>query len=94
MDGASGSSEASWPALAAACNEPASCEFTEDRRPRRNPMLKWALIFLVISIITGLLGFTGISAATAGIAKILFYIFIVVTLVVVIVAFAIGQAVF
>ena len=32
-------------------------------------MLKWALIFFVISIITGLLGFTGISAASAGIAS-------------------------
>jgi uncharacterized membrane protein YtjA (UPF0391 family) len=37
-------------------------------------MLKWALIFFVISIVAGLLGFSGISAATAGIAKILFYI--------------------
>jgi uncharacterized membrane protein YtjA (UPF0391 family) len=44
-------------------------------------LLKWALIFLVISIIAGILGFTGISAASADIARILFYIFIVIFLV-------------
>jgi len=38
-------------------------------------MLKWALIFFVISIIAGLLGFTGIAAGAAGIAKILFVLF-------------------
>jgi uncharacterized membrane protein YtjA (UPF0391 family) len=35
-------------------------------------MLKWALIFFVVSIVAGFLGFSGVSAATAGIAKILF----------------------
>ena len=57
-------------------------------------MLKWALIFFVISVIAGLLGFTGVSAATAGIAKILFGIFLVIAIIWVIVAFAVGQAVF
>ena len=62
--------------------------------PRRYIMLKWALIFFVISIVTGLLGFTGISAAAGGIAKILFYIFIALTVIVVIIALAIGQFIF
>jgi uncharacterized membrane protein YtjA (UPF0391 family) len=44
-------------------------------------VLRWALIFLVISIIAGLFGFAGISVAAAGIAKILFFIFVVVFLV-------------
>jgi uncharacterized membrane protein YtjA (UPF0391 family) len=44
-------------------------------------LLKWALIFFVISIIAGILGFTGISAASADIARILFYIFVVIFLV-------------
>ena len=57
-------------------------------------MLKWALIFFVISVITGFLGFTGISAATAGIAKILFYVFIALLVLTLIVALAIGQFVF
>jgi uncharacterized membrane protein YtjA (UPF0391 family) len=40
-------------------------------------MLKWALIFFIISIIAGALGFTGIARGAAGIAKILFAIFLV-----------------
>ena len=44
-------------------------------------MLRWALIFLVISLIAALFGFTGISVAAAGIAKVLFFIFVVITLV-------------
>ena len=56
-------------------------------RPRNVPeeravtLLKWALIFLVISIIAGLLGFTGISAGAADIARFLFYVFVVIFLV-------------
>jgi uncharacterized membrane protein YtjA (UPF0391 family) len=44
-------------------------------------LLKWALIFLVVSIIAGILGFTGISAASADIARFLFYVFVVIFLV-------------
>ena len=44
-------------------------------------LLKWALLFFVISIIAGILGFTGVSAASADIARILFYIFLVIFLV-------------
>ena len=43
-------------------------------------MLKWALIFFVISVIAGGLGFTGLSAATAGLARILFFIAVVIFL--------------
>ncbi len=32
-------------------------------------ILKWALIFFVISIIAGVLGFTGVSVASADIAR-------------------------
>ncbi len=35
-------------------------------------MLKWALIFLVISLVAGALGFTGVAASAGKIAKILF----------------------
>jgi uncharacterized membrane protein YtjA (UPF0391 family) len=34
-------------------------------------LLKWALIFLVVSIVAAVFGFGGISAASADIAKIL-----------------------
>jgi uncharacterized membrane protein YtjA (UPF0391 family) len=44
-------------------------------------LLKWALIFFVVSVIAGVLGFTGISAASADVARILFYIFVVIFLV-------------
>lgn len=37
-------------------------------------MLKWALIFFVISLVAALFGFTGLAAGAAAIAKILFYI--------------------
>jgi uncharacterized membrane protein YtjA (UPF0391 family) len=39
-------------------------------------MLRWALIFFVISIVAAIFGFGGISEATADIAQILFYIFL------------------
>jgi uncharacterized membrane protein YtjA (UPF0391 family) len=50
----------------------------EPIQQQESVMLKWALIFFVVSLIAGFFGFSGVSAATAGIAKILFYIAIVV----------------
>jgi uncharacterized membrane protein YtjA (UPF0391 family) len=44
-------------------------------------ILKWALIFFLVSIVAGLLGFTGVSAATADVARFLFYVFVVIFLV-------------
>jgi uncharacterized membrane protein YtjA (UPF0391 family) len=44
---------------------------------KENAMLKWALLFALISLVAGLLGFTGIAAGAAGIAKILFVLFLV-----------------
>jgi uncharacterized membrane protein YtjA (UPF0391 family) len=44
-------------------------------------LLKWALLFFVVSIVAGILGFTGVSAASADIARVLFYIFVVIFLV-------------
>lgn len=57
-------------------------------------MLRWALIFFVVSLVAGALGFTGIAAGAGRIARILFGLFLVVAIVVVVVAVAIGQAVF
>ena len=57
-------------------------------------MLKWALIFFVVSLVAGALGFTNIASGAAGLAKILFGLFLVIAVVIVIIAFAIGQAVF
>jgi uncharacterized membrane protein YtjA (UPF0391 family) len=44
-------------------------------------LLKWALIFFLVSVVAGILGFTDISAASADIARFLFYVFVVIFLV-------------
>lgn len=45
------------------------------------PMLRWALIFLLIGLVAGLLGFTTLAGASIAIAKILFFVFMVLFLV-------------
>jgi uncharacterized membrane protein YtjA (UPF0391 family) len=57
-------------------------------------MLKWALIFFVISIIAGALGFTNVAAGTAGIARILFGLFLIVAIIFLVLAFTAGQLIF
>jgi uncharacterized membrane protein YtjA (UPF0391 family) len=47
-------------------------------------MLKWAIIFFVISLIAGFLGFTGVASTTRTIAKVFFFIFLAIFLVVLI----------
>lgn len=39
-------------------------------------MLRWALIFFVISIVAAIFGFGGISDAASDVAQVLFYIFL------------------
>jgi len=46
-------------------------------RPLRCPMLRYAIIFLVIAIIAAVFGFGGIAGEAVWIAKILFFVFIV-----------------
>jgi uncharacterized membrane protein YtjA (UPF0391 family) len=55
-------------------------------------ILKWALIFFLISIVAGVFGFTGVSAASADIARVLFYIFGVIFLILLILGFTIFRA--
>ena len=40
-------------------------------------MLRWALIFFVISLVAAVLGFSGISSTAAGMAELLFYVFLI-----------------
>jgi uncharacterized membrane protein YtjA (UPF0391 family) len=56
-------------------------------------ILKWALIFLVISLVAALFGFTGISEASADIARVLFYIFVIIFLILLILGFSIFRSV-
>jgi uncharacterized membrane protein YtjA (UPF0391 family) len=44
-------------------------------------MLKWAILFFVISLIAGLFGFAGISQGAADISRILFFVFLAICVV-------------
>ncbi len=55
-------------------------------------ILKWALIFLAVSIVAGLFGFTGLSAASADLARILFYIFVAIFIVLLVLGLTIFRA--
>jgi uncharacterized membrane protein YtjA (UPF0391 family) len=57
-------------------------------------MLKWALIFFVISLIAGVFGFTGIAAGAQSIAKVLFFIALAIFLIVLIFGVFLGVLVF
>jgi uncharacterized membrane protein YtjA (UPF0391 family) len=57
-------------------------------------MLKWALIFLVISLVAGALGFSGVARGAASIAKILFGIFLAIFVVLLLLALLAGEALF
>ena len=50
-------------------------------------MLKWALIFFLVSMAAGFLGYTGVAAGAATIAKVFFFLFLVIAAA--IVAFAV-----
>ncbi len=57
-------------------------------------MLKWALIFFVISVIAGYFGFTGVASSTRTIAKVLFFIALAIFLIVLIFGVMLGMLVF
>lgn len=57
-------------------------------------MLKWAIIFFVISLIAGALGFTNIASGARRIARILFFIALAIFLVVLIFGVMLGMLVF
>lgn len=56
-----------------------------------NQMLKWAIIFGIISLIAGALGFGGIAGAAAGVAKILFFLFLAICVILLVAAIFIGK---
>ena len=57
-------------------------------------MLKWAIIFFVISLIAGFFGFTNMAAGARGIAKILFFVAITLFLIVLVFGVLLGMLVF
>ena len=57
-------------------------------------MLKWALIFFVVSVIAGGLGFTGVSAAASGISRVLFFVAVSIFLIFLLLAVMAGEILF
>ena len=57
-------------------------------------MLKWALLFFVISLIAGYLGCTGVASTTRSIAKVLFFIALAIFLIVLVFGVMLGMLVF
>ncbi|MDT3671122.1 MAG: DUF1328 domain-containing protein [Aromatoleum sp.] len=57
-------------------------------------MLKWAIIFFVISVIAGIFGFTGVASGARGIAKVLFFIALAIFLIVLVFGVMLGVLVF
>ncbi len=57
-------------------------------------MIKWAIIFFVISLVAGVFGFTGIAAGSQSIAKVLFYIALAIFLIVLIFGVFLGVLAF
>jgi uncharacterized membrane protein YtjA (UPF0391 family) len=57
-------------------------------------MLKWAIIFFVISLVAGYFGFTGVASTTRTLAKVLFFIALAVFLVVLVFGVLLGMLVF
>lgn len=44
---------------------------------RKETMLHYTIVFLVVALIAGLLGFVGIAGLAAQIAKVLFFVFLI-----------------
>lgn len=57
-------------------------------------MIKWAIIFLLISVIAGFFGFTGVASGARTIAKGLFGIALVLFLIVLVFGVMLGKLIF
>ena len=54
-------------------------------------MLKWAIVFLLLSAVAGLFGFTGIAVGTQAVAKLLFFLFFVIAAIVLVFGVIVGR---
>ena len=57
-------------------------------------MIKWAIVFFVISLIAGFFGFAGVASGTRTIAKVLFFVALVVFVIVLVFGVMLGKLVF
>jgi uncharacterized membrane protein YtjA (UPF0391 family) len=56
-------------------------------------MLKWALIFFLISIVAGVFGFTNIAAGTRSIARVLFILAVIILVIFLVLGLMAGSAI-
>jgi uncharacterized membrane protein YtjA (UPF0391 family) len=57
-------------------------------------VLKWAILFFIISVIAGYFGFTGVASTARTIAKVFFFIFLAIFLVVLVFGVFLGVLIF
>lgn len=57
-------------------------------------MIKWAIIFFIVSVVAGLFGFTGVASTTRSIAKLLFFVALTIFLIVLVFGVMLGKLVF
>lgn len=57
-------------------------------------MLKWALIFFLVSVVAGVFGFTNIAAGTATIAKWLFIVALIIFAIFLVLGLVAGEVLF
>jgi uncharacterized membrane protein YtjA (UPF0391 family) len=57
-------------------------------------MIKWAIIFFIISVIAGFFGFTNVASGARSIAKVLFFIALAIFLIVLVFGVMLGKLVF
>ncbi|EAQ34107.1 hypothetical protein NB311A_09291 [Nitrobacter sp. Nb-311A] len=57
-------------------------------------MLKWALVFFVISLVAGFFGFSGVSAGAATIARWLFFAAVAIFVALLVMGILAGEALF
>ena len=55
-------------------------------------MLRWAILFFVISLVAGFFGFTGVAEGARSISKVLFFIALALFVLFVILVFTVGSA--
>ena len=57
-------------------------------------MIKWAIIFFIVSLVAGFFGFTGVAESSRTIAKVLFFIALAIFLIVLVFGVLLGVLVF
>ncbi|MHB8471635.1 MAG: DUF1328 domain-containing protein [Gammaproteobacteria bacterium] len=57
-------------------------------------MIKWAIIFFLISLVAGFFGFTNVAAEAKSISKLLFFVALIIFLIIVIFGVMLGVLMF